>query len=83
MPATVVEDLMDLSHNAESSTSSSSYRIYSTDDHGSLRASHPNQEGEVLLQVAATQKNAVHKMAKGTLSNGVAIVRVPLQLTHF
>jgi hypothetical protein len=70
---------MEVSSNAEASTSSSLYRFYSTDDHGSLRISHPHQEGEVLLQVAATKKNAVHKMARGTLSNGVEIVSVPVK----
>jgi hypothetical protein len=77
MPATLVEDRMDVSR--DDAGSSSYYRFYSTDDHGSLRVSHPHQEGEVILKVSATQKNAVHKMAKGTLSNGDEIVSAAVQ----
>lgn len=59
--------------------SSSSYRFYFTDDQGSLKVAQPDTQGETILAVpASSQKKVVHKMARGTLSNGVEVVSAAL-----
>lgn len=72
MPEAILEDRMDT---RDAAGSSSSYRFYFTDDQGSLKVSYPDTQGETLLAVpASSQKKHVHKMARGTLANGVEVV---------
>jgi hypothetical protein len=77
MPEAVTDDRMEMSSRDGDSVeeASTSFRLYSTDDFGSLRVSNPTEEGQILLSMPRKKKHAVHKMARGTLANGMQVVR--------